>query len=89
MINSTLAELFKTPERYKNDGSWYHDAKKTAFALNGLSKVIEVRKIDAFPSQIYKLIINCQKEVEEYFKNMEDTYEKKLSKVKEDVCGYY
>ncbi len=83
LISSLTAEIFKMPERYKSDGSWYHDAKKTAFALIGLSKLRDVRKINEFPNRIYKIIMYYQEKTEEIFKNIEVKNEKRLSKVKQ------
>lgn len=82
LINSVIAEIFKMPERYKRDGSWYHDAKKTAFALIGISEVKEVRKINEFPNRIYKIIMHHQGKVEKLYENLELTDKKRISKVK-------
>lgn len=83
LMNSILAEVFKSPERYKKDGFWYHDAKKTAFALIGISKLKEVRKIDEFPYRIYKVITNYQKELEELLTNLKEEYETRLKTLKQ------
>lgn len=71
------------PERYKKDGSWYHDAKKSAFALIGLSKVKNIRKIDEFPNRIYKIIMYSWKKTEEFFRDVENKNERRLSKVRQ------
>lgn len=60
LINEILVEIFKRPDRLKEDGSWYHDAKKTAFALLGLSRIINVRRIEEFPYKIYQIIMKYQ-----------------------------
>ena len=83
LINSVTAEIFKMPERYKRDGSWYHDAKKTAFALIGLSKIKDIRKIDEFPARIYKIIMHYQEKAKEIYKNLESENEKRISKIKQ------
>jgi len=86
LVNSIMAELFKTPERYKEDGSWYHDAKKTAFALIGLSGVKDIRKINEFPNKIYKVIMDHEEKTKELFRKLELENEKKLSIIKR---GYF
>lgn len=83
LINSVTAEIFKMPERYKRDGSWYHDAKKTAFALIGLSRIKDIRKINEFPARIYKIIMYYQERMNEIYKNLETRNEKRISKVKQ------
>lgn len=82
LINSVITELFKMPERYKEDGSWYHDAKKTAFALIGISKVKDIRKVNEFPNRIYRLIMHYQRKAEKVYRNLELKGEKRTSTVK-------
>jgi len=83
LINSILAEIFKSPERYKRDGSWYHDAKKTAFALIGVSKVKEVRKIDEISYRVYRIIIDYQKRIEDLLGELESAYKGRILKVRQ------
>lgn len=82
LINSVITELFKMPERYKEDGSWYHDAKKTAFALVGISRVKDIRKVNEFPNRIYKLILHHQRKAKKLYRNLELKGEKKASVIR-------
>ncbi|MHA1684920.1 MAG: hypothetical protein ACTSYD_00780 [Candidatus Heimdallarchaeaceae archaeon] len=82
MIDQCIAEIFKSPDRYKKDGSWYQDAKKTAFALIGLSKIKEVRKIDTFPQRIYKIISMYKKGIEEEINKLHNEYTKQIDKLR-------
>ena len=86
LINSITAELFKTPERFKYDGSWYHDAKKTAFALIGISKIKDIRKVNEFPNRIYRIITRYQREVVKIFDSFKEREMKRISVVKK---GYF
>ncbi|AEA48102.1 prenyltransferase/squalene oxidase repeat-containing protein [Archaeoglobus veneficus] len=80
LVNAVVAEIFKSPERYKKDGCWYHDAKKTAFALLGLSRIKEVRKIDEFPYKIYTLIARYHEKIRDCIAELEKTYEKRIKR---------
>lgn len=81
-IQKTLADIFKSPDRFKPEGCWYHDAKKTAFALYGLHALKEVRKIDEYPITLYEILSKNQKNIENALKNHDEnvsTFTKNLS----------
>lgn len=82
MIDQCILEIFKSPDRYKKDGSWYQDAKKTAFALIGLSKIKEVRKIDAFPQRIYRIISIYEKGVEDEINRIHNEYLRHINQLR-------
>ncbi|MGD8506524.1 MAG: hypothetical protein PVF15_07680 [Candidatus Bathyarchaeota archaeon] len=83
LIDEILVEIFRKPERFKEDGSWYHDAKKTAFALIGLSRITYVRRIEEFPQRIYSTIMKFQKETEEAFENVVLKNKERVSRIRE------
>jgi hypothetical protein len=85
LIDEIMVEIFRTPERLKEDGSWYHNSKKTAFALIGLSRITYVSKIEEFPQRIYSTLVKYQKETEEAF---EDTILKNKEEASRIRKGY-
>jgi len=82
LTNKTMIEIFRTPERFKEDGSWYHDAKKTAFALIGLSRITYVRRIEEFPQRIYNIVMKHQKEAEETFQDIVSKNKEQVSRIR-------
>jgi hypothetical protein len=82
LTSETMIEIFRTPERFKEDGSWYHDAKKTAFALIGLSRIAYVRRIEEFPQRIYNIVTKYQKEAEETFENIVSKNKEQVSRIR-------
>jgi len=72
IIKRLVGELFRFPERFKPSGSWYEDAKKTAFALTALSKLKKIAKIDVHPSVIYDKLDYYQNKILEIINNAND-----------------
>jgi len=59
---------------------------KTAFALIGISKVKDIRKINEFPNRIYGIITRYQREVVKIFDSFKEREMKRMSVVKK---GYF
>ncbi len=61
----TLGKMFH-PTRIRDDGSWYRDITMTGWALVALRNLKKVRKIEVYPYQIYTMIENTQREIEDF-----------------------
>jgi len=66
----TLGKMFH-PTRFRKDGSWYRDMTMTGWALVALRSLKVVRKIEAYPFQIYSLVSRTQRQIEEHEQNYE------------------
>lgn len=61
-IQLSIQRLF-SPNRIREDGSWYHDVTLTAFGLTALNSIQSVRKIEVYSYEIFTSLYHSKTQI--------------------------
>ncbi|OYT37975.1 MAG: hypothetical protein B6U89_06520 [Desulfurococcales archaeon ex4484_58] len=82
VIQMLIAEILKYPERRKPDGSWYHDAKKTALALLALNALGHMPRVEVHPRILYETIGKYEKKIISVLREYDENTARKIREIK-------